>query len=105
MKYLLILLVLTGCNNSPKFKKGDCVQYNWDTTCEKWQDHCKITTYKIVNVGKEHYQVLLYYSDMPHVYFLATDTFNQLDKLPKVECWVNFGDGEGDRVAEGMDGS
>src|ERR1035437_3950077 len=93
MKYLMIILALisTACKETGHFKKGDCVSYA-NGGCEDWQANCEIETAKILNVGKRHYQVSLYYSDMPHIYFIHTFDFSYTDRLfTKTECWPNFG--------------
>lgn len=85
MKYILLILLLTACTDKPKplLKKGDCVQYLYDKVCEKWEKDCEVNTYKIINVGIAHYQVLKYYSSIPHTYFLATETFHYVESMKK----------------------
>jgi len=101
MKYTLLALLLMGCSD-PKpthlLKKGDCVQYMEDKICEKWQRNCKIDTFKVIQVGEANYQVLNYYSTMPHSYFYKTESFGYIDGMKKVDCWSNFGDDVGDEV-------
>ncbi len=60
MKYLLILLALglTGCDRTPHFKVGDCLEFLAPRTHEKWEYIGPSNfIYRILEVGKQAYRV------------------------------------------------
>lgn len=79
-KYLLLILLFTACTSEPRFKVGDCVQFNWNIK-ERWESPPMID--KILEVGKRGYRTSSYMrgywytSDLP-LYFA--------DNLIKVKC-------------------
>lgn len=85
---LLLSLAFSGCYfDKPKYRVGDCAQQIPTEECEKWED-CGAHTFKILEIGVEHYRTAFINRVSPSLGIMGVDqTIYGLDhRTEKVEC-------------------
>ena len=80
MKYLLVLLFVVGCSDSPvekkpKFKAGDCVK---DINTYEFKELYKPHVRKILAVGKKNYKYA-FYTHILETSFTMDDYYEKVD--------------------------